>query len=123
MEKVRDDGFAPEGELMENLAKTEHLRWWAFQFSEGYRVMPREIWEARAEAHLKEKKEKGSSRIRIGKDPEHLLHACMIEWDELDELSRRENEVTGGSVDYKQMDRDNVLNVGPLVRAVMEDEK
>ncbi len=123
MEKVRDDGFAPEGELMENLAKTEHLRWWAFQFSEGYRVMPREIWEARAEAHLKEKKETGSSRIRIGKDPEHLMHACMIEWDELDELSRRENEVTGGSLDYKQMDRDNVLNVGPLVRAVMEDGK
>ena len=36
------------------------------------------------------------------------LHACLVDWEELDALSARENGVTGGNVDYKQYDRDNV---------------
>ena len=123
MEEVLQQGFAPKGEKMENLAKTEHLRWWAFQYVEGYRPMPRETWEARAQQYLAETKENGKSRLRIGKDVIKLQHACMIPWDDLDELSARENAVTGGNVDYKQMDRDNVLNVEALVRAITEDKK
>ena len=38
-----------------------------------------------------------------------LQHACLIPWEELDDLSRRENAVTGGQTDYKQMDRNNIL--------------
>lgn len=123
MEEVLQQGFAPEGELMENLAKTEHLRWWAFQYVEGYQPMSRETWEARAQQYLAETKENGKSRLRIGKDVIKLQHACMIPWNDLDELSARENAVTGGNVDYKQMDRDNVLNVEALVRAITEDKK
>jgi hypothetical protein len=35
--------------------------------------------------------------------------------DELDELSAKENEVTGKNVDYKQMDRDNITVVIKLL--------
>jgi hypothetical protein len=38
-----------------------------------------------------------------------------VTWDELDMLSEKENEVTGKSVDYKQMDRDNVKVVLKLL--------
>lgn len=44
------------------------------------------------------------------------LHACIIPWDGLDALSERENAVTGGHVDYKAMDRDNVLALPALLR-------
>ena len=47
-----------------------------------------------------------------------MTHACLIPWEALDGLSRRENEVTGGSVDYKAMDRNNVLAVPDILRQV-----
>ncbi|MBR6357876.1 MAG: hypothetical protein IKR99_06930, partial [Lachnospiraceae bacterium] len=50
----------------------------------------------------------GEEPLRIGKDPIHRQHACLIGWEELDMLSKKENDITGGNVDYKQMDRDNV---------------
>ena len=49
--------------------------------------------------------------IRVGKDTDARLHACMIPWDEIDALSKRESRVTGEKVDYKQIDRDNVLAI------------
>ena len=39
-------------------------------------------------------------------------------WDQLDALSQRENAVTGGQVDYKAMDRDNVLAMPDILRLV-----
>ena len=35
---------------------------------------------------------------------------------ELDELSRRENEITGKNLDYKEMDIQNVLAIEKLLR-------
>ena len=60
---------------------------------------------------------------RIAKDPETRTHACLIPREELDELSVRENEITGGSVDYKQYDIQNVLALPKLLRAEEEREK
>ena len=54
---------------------------------------------------------------KIGKNPQARTHACLIPWEELDELSRRETAITGKSVDYKQMDINNVLALPKLVRA------
>ena len=94
-------------EVLENLACTEHLRWCAFHYAMGYRPMSDETWNERARKYI-EQKNAGEEPLRIGKDPIHRQHACLIGWDELDMLSRKENDVTGGNVDYKQMDRDNV---------------
>ena len=55
--------------------------------------------------------------IRIGKNLAAKTHACLIDWEDLDALSARENEVTGGQVDYKAMDINNVLAVPEVLRA------
>jgi hypothetical protein len=100
---------------LENLGITEHLRWCAFHYTNGFDTMSREEWDERADSFKKEAEEKGSSRIKISKNMEKRRHACLIEWDELDELSDRENRVTGKNLDYKQMDKDNVLVISDLL--------
>jgi hypothetical protein len=102
-------------EKLENMAKTEHLRWNAFHFSMGYVRMSDETWEERANQFRKEVAMGGVGHIRISKDAANKQHACLVSWDELDVLSEKENEVTGKSVDYKQMDRDNVKVVLKLL--------
>ncbi len=101
--------------VLENLAQTEHLRWCAFHCAMGYRPMPEEVWRERAELYRK-KREQNETPPQIGKDPERRLHACLTDWDALDALSRRENEVTGGMVDYKEYDRQNVRMLLSLLR-------
>lgn len=101
----------PTGALLENLGKTEHLRWCAFHYAMGYSTMSHQQWEARAEEYRK-----GNS-IRISKDTDQRRHACLIPWEELDALSQAENAVTGKSVDYKAMDFQNVLSLPAVIRA------
>ena len=101
----RMDEFSTE--TLENLAQTEHLRWCAFHYAMGYRAMPEEVWQMRAKEYQKQM-QAGQTPLRIGKDTERRLHACLIDWKRLDALSEKENAVTGGKVDYRQLDRDNV---------------
>ncbi|MBR3306553.1 MAG: hypothetical protein IKI75_04780 [Lachnospiraceae bacterium] len=103
-----------EGKL-EIMARTEHLRWNAFHFSMEYACMSREEWDERAEEYKKQERSGSAERIRISKNAKDRRHACLVGWDELDELSERENAVTGRTVDYKQMDRDNVKVVMGLL--------
>lgn len=104
-------------EVLENLAQTEHLRWCAFHYAMGYRPMPEEVWQERA-AQYKEKRDGAP----IGKDRARRLHACLTDWQSLDALSQRENEVTGGRVDYKQYDRENVRTLLALLRQEGEND-
>ena len=108
-------GFALPEPVQETLAQTEHIRWCAFHYAMGYRPMPEENWLERAELY-RTKKERNEPLPKIGKDTEQRLHACLTDWDALDELSRRENDVTGGQVDYKQYDRENVEVMLRLLR-------
>ena len=98
---------------MEHLAITEHERWCAFHYCMGFAPMTQEEFAARCETYLAQKAA-GEKPLRIGKDLNARIHACLIDWDALDTLSQKENAVTGGRVDYKQMDRDNVLTL-PLI--------
>lgn len=100
---------------LDNLAKTEHLRWCAFHEVMGWHPMPQAVWENRAMAYSQ-----GNHSVRIGKDSDRRLHACMIPLEELDALSERENAVTGGHVDYKAMDRNNVLALEELLKKAEE---
>ncbi len=106
-----------EGKL-QNLGQTEHLRWNAFHYTMGYSPMSRETWNERAKEYQKQERAQVTNRIRISKDTANKQHACLVDWDELDELSERENKVTGKSLDYKQMDIDNVL----VVIDILEDK-
>ena len=121
--QVLSGQWPPQGAMLENLSVTEHLRWCACQVVEGYSPMPREVWEERA-ARYREQLSRGEKpSLRIGKDPERRLQACLIPWEDLDELSRRENEVTGGHVDYRQMDRNNVIMLSRVLMARKGREK
>ena len=103
----------PTGQLMEHLAITEHERWCAFHYCMGFAPMTEAEFAARCETYLAQKAA-GEKPLRIGKDLSARIHACLVDWEELDILSQKENAVTGGRVDYKQMDRDNVLTL-PLI--------
>lgn len=105
--------------VLENLAQTEHLRWCAFHCAMGYRPMPEEVWQERA-ARWRRQREQNEIPLRISKDPTRRLHACLTDWQALDLLSQRENAVTGGHVDYKQYDRENVQLLLSLPRQEAE---
>lgn len=108
----------PQGELLENLATTEHLRWCAFHYSMGFRSMSQEEFNQRAEVYRRELAETGMGKIRISKDLNQRIHACLIPWNELDELSARENAITGNNTDYQELDRNNVRAIPDVLRAM-----
>jgi hypothetical protein len=119
-EEVRSNGWAPSPEVLEMLGQAEHLRWCAFHYGMGYRAMSEEEFAERA-ALYREQTAKGETPIRIGKDTEHRLHACLVGWDELPALSDREAEVTGVRKDYRKMDIDNVLMIPDLLKEASHD--
>ena len=117
-EEVLAGDWPPPAEILEHLSVTEHLRWCAFHHVMGYQLMSDAVYQARAERWKRETEESGRVSFRIGRDPERRLHACLIPWDELDHLSARENAVTGGHVDYKELDRENVRALHDILTAM-----
>ena len=120
---VMNSGWPDDPELMENLARTEHLRWCAFHFASGYRTMDHLEFAKRGERYQDEVREKGSSRIRIGKDTNRRLHACLVPWEDLDYLGDLEAQFTGVQKDYKQMDRDNILMIPEMLKEEAKGSK
>lgn len=115
-EDVKRDGWAPQGELLTNLAHTEHLRWCAFHYAMGFSAMDRATHVRRAETHMEEVRSKGESSYHITKDMDKRLHACLVPWEQLPELDEAENAVTGGDVNYQKKDCDNVIALAELLR-------
>lgn len=116
-EEILSGNWHLSEEMLENLGKTEHLRWNAFHFANGYRTMTDDEFNANA-AEWRRCQEKGiPCTVRIAKDTAARTHACLIPWDELEALSEKENAITGGSVDYKQYDINNVLALPKLIKA------
>ena len=108
---IRAGKWPPQGETLENLARTEHLRWCAFHYAAGYRRMDDDTWQARAERF------RSGEKLPVGKDAARRLHACLIPWEELEALSEKEYAATGRRVDYRQMDRENILAVAGVLDA------
>ena len=119
-EEVMSGSWVPDKELLESLAETEHLRWMAYHFVMGYSPMKKEQFEENARCIRKCQQEGKPCTIRLTKDTDQRIHACLIPWDELDELSAWERELLGNTVDYKQYDRNNVLL---LPRILQTEEK
>jgi hypothetical protein len=119
-EEVLSGEWKPDRELQQALGETEHLRWNAFHFSMGYEPMSREEFEENARIWTRCRDEGVPSPVRINKNQQARTHACLVSWDELDELSARDNAITGRGVDYKQLDINNVLALPAVLRA---DEK
>jgi len=121
-QQVMAGDWPPHDEAFENLAITEHLRWCAFHIVMGFRPMTDEEYDRRAAQYRDEVQKTGASSLRIGKNLAARRHACLIEWDELDALSEKENAVTGGQVDYKQLDRSSVLALPEILLALDAQE-
>lgn len=109
--------WAPEGQLLENLAETEHLRWNAFHYCMGFRPMTEEEFALRAKEYRSRKQRDPKTDYRIARDMDQRIHACMIPWDALDAYSEKENAVTGEARHYSENDRNNVRDLGKLLRA------
>ena len=99
------------------------MRWNAFHYVMGYRPMSREEFEANAATWARCRAEGLPCNIKIAKNSAARTHASLIPWEDLDELSARENAVTGRGVDYKQMDINNVLTLPAMLKALEGKEK
>ena len=116
-DEVLNGAWPPSGEMMKNLGITEHLRWCAFHYVSGYRTMPPEVYEERAEIYRNELAGLGHSSLQVRKDSAKKLHACLIPWEELDALSARESSITGKHVDFKAADCNNILVMDKVLAA------
>lgn len=105
-----------------NLGKTEHLRWCAFHYTMGFLPMSNETVCRRGETYRMQMEENGKSDIRIAKDLTGREHACLRDWDELDELATLEEQYTGARKDYKDMDIRNVLSLPAVLKAAKETD-
>lgn len=112
--------WKPSDQMLQNLGETEHLRWNAFHFAMGYSTMSMEEFEANAKTWARCKADGIPCSLKIAKNSEKRTHACLVSWEELDELSAKENAVTDRKVNYKQTDIDNVLSLPRLLRAEEE---
>lgn len=102
---------------LENLSKTEHLRWNAFHYSMGYSRMSDEVFKERCDIYHKDIEEKGRSSVKIQKDQNKYQHICLVDWDELDEISEKYRQVTGDlSKDYKKDDTNNVMMLAEVIK-------
>lgn len=111
-EQVIGGDWALSPKQIENLSKTEHLRWCAFHYCMGFTAMTDAEFAERAEMFRKQ------PTIRIGKNMVDRTHACLIPWEELDALSTKENAITGKQLDYKAMDTDNIMTIPQILQAV-----
>jgi len=79
------------GERLENLSKQEHLRWNAFHFASGWVTWPLDqVGDARK-----------------AKDTINRRHACLVSWEELEDVTRRFNQTPS----YQELDRQQVKNI------------
>lgn len=118
--QVEAGDWPPPEDVLENLAITEHMRWCAFHYVMGFHTMTEAEFAQRADRYRMEVQEKGTSSLRLSKDMEKKKHACLIPWEELDQLSERESAVTGKQLDYKQPDRNNILVLPELLAILRE---
>lgn len=119
-QQVLSGDWPPPAETLENLAIMEHMRWCAFHYVMDFSPMSKEEHEDRIERYCRDMRQTGTSALSINKNMKNRTHACLIPWEELDALSAQENAATGGRIDYKQMDRSNILVLPKLLRLLEE---
>lgn len=104
-------------EHLDTLSQMEHMRWCAFHFCMGFLPMSQQEYSDRMQTYLAQVQETGSASIRVGKNMPGRTHACLVSWDELDALSRKESQYRKTDVNYKQMDTENVMIIPAMLEA------
>lgn len=113
----------PSKELLEGLAITEHLRWNAFHFCNGFRVMTEEEFQERVPIYKDKKEKDPETSYRVAKNMEDRTHACLIPWDDLDAYSEKENAKTHDNRNYKQNDYRNIYALQEILQTVANQQK
>jgi hypothetical protein len=95
---------------IEQLSKLEHLRWSAFYFASGFSHMTDEEFDLRAKQFISGQNGV-DHKFHINRD--EFTHACLIPWDELPELDKKQNAIyiekgLDRKVDYQKSDTHNV---------------
>lgn len=118
--KTREQAVSGDWNLtdnqLENLSRTEHLRWCAFHYCMGFWPMSEEEYNSRAEIYMQQIQSEGKASIRITRNMQQRTHACLIDWDALDVLSEKESMILGKQVNYKAKDTENVLAVPKILK-------
>lgn len=104
--------ISANAELKTRLAKLEHRRWNAFMRSIGYRSI-----EASKIHYYTQKGQKKSYINTVA-----LLHPCLVEWDELENVSKVVSEATGCPVDFVNADYTMVEAVPIIINQILKDE-
>ena len=78
--------------------------------------MDKSEFTARIKEYNHEIKKYGKSSIKTTTDMENLMHACLVDWDELDEISRFENSLTHNNKNYKDLDRANIDMIMDIIQ-------
>lgn len=120
-EQVREKGWELTAKQLENMSRTEHLRWCAFHFCMGFAPMSPEEYDAREKLYLQQIAA-GEKPLRVGKNMAGRTHACLVDWEQLEALSVRESRVTGKQLDYQTMDTDNVRLIPELLQTRSKTE-
>lgn len=84
----------------------------------GFSAMTPEEFDRRAAIYKEQLAQDGKATIRLTKNMPGRTHACLVDWEGLKELSRREKAVTGKYVDYQELDTRNVLAMPELLESV-----
>jgi len=103
-------------EFKEKLAQTEHMRWNAFHAAMGYKPISPQDMRKRFDSYDEKDGKKRLNYTR--RSTNDKLHACLVSWEELDEVSKvyRELAQKAGveadfNKDFKDSDRDIVNNI------------
>ena len=100
--KVSNGGLLTP-EQLENLARSEHLRYCAFYYTFGFDTMGRDEFISRLNDFQAEIKQYGKSDIDPEQDIISRKQVCLVDWDELDEIARLH-----GYHDYKAYAREKI---------------
>lgn len=93
-------------DILDEMAMLEHERWNAFMRTEGY--SPAGVEEVKA-------------YCLTGSKPTHIhhiakLHPSLVEWSQLDQVSKEISDVMNKSFDFKKSDYDIVLSIPDILR-------
>ena len=106
--------WPPSPDVLENLSRTLHRHWCAFYLAMGYEPMDDAQLELRCAQYRR------GEIADIADNAAGAAHACLVPWEQLDDLSRRIEQVTGKSVDYKAQSRDTMLAIPEILSAAQE---
>jgi hypothetical protein len=94
-------------EVMERLASTENMRWCAFHASIGFDLIESEDMQSRYDELKKSGLSNYNALAICRKDVKNRLHACLVPWDELDNVNDMYRPIAKNAYDTSTEEESN----------------